>query len=173
MDEAHEMILSNPFDRWELITKINDDPALFKTFIEKALSDDQPHAWRAAWILGHCTSANDQRLVPYTERMVQSIPGRKDGHQRELLKLLQKVDLDDDLEGWLFDHCMSIWEAIGKTPSVRIVAFRMLAKIAGKYPELVHELSILTQNEYTETLSPGVKRSLKKIAENLQSGTDE
>jgi hypothetical protein len=73
------------------------------------------------------------------------------------------MDLKDDQEGYLFDECMNIWESVGKSPSVRITAFSILADIAKKYPELRHELEFLTQNQYTETLSPGIRLSFDRI----------
>lgn len=58
---------------------------------------------------------------------------------------------------------MEIWEQVGKIPSVRIFAFRLIVRIARKYPELKNEIAFLTQPHYTETLSPGIRNSVHKL----------
>ena len=67
----------------------------------------------------------------------------------------------------LFDTCLSIWSSIGKSPSVRILAFKQLVTIITKYPELVDELSHVMDDEYAETLSPGIKRIFVRLREHL------
>jgi hypothetical protein len=67
----------------------------------------------------------------------------------------------------LFDICAGIWEKINKKPSVRHNAFRMLVKIAKKHPVLTKEVALLTQNQYLESMSPGVQRSILKMLEEL------
>jgi len=127
------------------------------------LTDNEPQGWNAAWLLEHCVMKNDPRIRKHVSSLIQSLNGKRDGHQREILKILMKMELKDDQEGFLFDECMNIWESIGKSPSVRISAFSIMAGIAKKYPELKHELEFLTQEQYTETLSPGIKHSFNKI----------
>jgi hypothetical protein len=149
-------------NRDELISNINAYPDQFKETLRIALKDE-PQAWNAAWLLEHCVMKNDPRIREHVFSLIQAIKGKRDGHQREILKILRKMDLKDDQEGYLFDECMNIWESVGKSPSVRITAFSILADIAKKYPELRHELEFLTQNQYTETLSPGIRLSFDRI----------
>jgi hypothetical protein len=149
-------------NRDELISNINAYPDQFKETLRIALKDE-PQAWNAAWLLEHCVMKNDPRIREHVFSLIQAIKGKRDGHQREILKILRKMDLKDDQEGYLFDECMNIWESVGKSPSVRITTFSILADIAKKYPELRHELEFLTQNQYTETLSPGIRLSFDRI----------
>ena len=155
--------LGTRFNKEKFITAVNAKPEHFKETFEIALGNDLPQSWRAAWVLNHTLKKNDERLDPYIDRMVNSLFQKPDGHQRELLKLLEKSELNDDIEGQLFDKCITIWESVEKSPSVRVVAFRILAKVAQKYPEMKNELEFLTQDHYVEGLSPGIKRSFQKI----------
>ena len=163
MEDPLQGIFANRAIKDELISNINAFPDQFQATIKVALSDKQPQAWRATWILGHCVMKNDPRIRDHITAFINALNKRKDGHQREILKILEKMDLKDDQEGHLFNECMNIWESIGKSPSVRITAFRILVKISKNYPELNHEIEFLTQDRYTETLSPGVKHSFEKI----------
>lgn len=156
-------------NREELISNINAYPDQFKETLKVALTDNEPQGWNAAWLLEHCVMKNDPRIRKHVTSLIKSLKGKGDGHQREILKILRKMNLNDGQEGYLFDECMNIWETVGKSPSVRITAFSILVTIAKKYPELKNELEFLTQDHYTETLSPGIKHSFDRIWAELQS----
>ncbi len=157
-----EHILTNAY-KDEMIAFLTSHPEYFHEGMELAISDSQPYAWRAAWLLFDCMEENDARVKKYIEKILRVIPDRADGHQRELLKILLRMELREEHEARLFDNCMSMWEDIGKSPSVRYTAFRCIAKLAKKYPELSNEIRGLTQDRYLDTLSPGVKRSIMKM----------
>ncbi|MEP0366408.1 MAG: hypothetical protein ABJN36_15230 [Cyclobacteriaceae bacterium] len=164
MTVLEEMFVSRT-SRETMIETVKTDDANFQEAVRIALAGVQPACWRAAWILGHSAESNDPRLQPHADRLIETIPGKEDGYQRELLKVVCKIKLSEEQEGRLFDICMSIWEAVGKSPSVRSCAFNFIVEVAMQYPELSSEITFLTQPEYLEPLSPGIRRSVeKKIA---------
>lgn len=142
---------------------INNDADQFSKAIEYATSDEHPVNWRAAWVLNHCVVKNDKRLIGYLDNLINAVKDKRDGHQRELLKLIERFDLDEEHESILFDTCLTIWQEIYKSPGTRIIAFRFLVKMVKKYPELIGEIDHLTQNHYTALLSPGIKNQFKRI----------
>ena len=168
MEVSLENILTDRLSKEEMISFMNKHPFQFEKTINVALTDNQPQAWRAAWLLGHCMNKDDHRIQARIKAIIEAIGTKKDGHQRELLKILEKMNINEDHEGALFDVCMTIWESINKSPSVRIVAFRILAETAKKYPELNKEIEFFTQNHYTETLSPGILHSFVNIKKELK-----
>lgn len=162
METALEQVLQS-FRKDKMIEYLTNHPEEYTEAIELALGDKQPYSWRAAWLLFDCLEANDARLRGYIDHIIRAIPSKKDGHQRELLKILSMMELGEDHEGIVFDICMNTWEKIHLTPSVRYTAFRLMLAIASKYPELLREIELLTDDNYTETLSPGVRHSLVKL----------
>jgi hypothetical protein len=147
----------------EMISFLISHPEHFEEAIKLAISDKQPFSWRSAWLLWSCMEENDKRIQKYIKAIVDGIKTKKDGHQRELIKILYKMDIKEKYEGILFDICMTIWEGIGKNPSVRITALKFILKVANKHPELLEEIVFLTQDHYLESLSPGVKRSIERM----------
>lgn len=162
METALEHILMNSY-KDEMISFMNAHPEYFDEAIELAISDKQPYSWRAAWLLWSCIDENDTRVQKHIDKIVSTTKTKSDGHQRELLKILLMMELDEKYEGVLFDICMDIWEQISKAPSVRINALRLIIKIADKHPELRQEISFLTQDHYLESLSPGARHSALKL----------
>ena len=158
-----ENILLERINKDQLISRLQTHGEDFKECVRIASSTKQPQAWRGAWILNHCIQDNDIRVRDFIPAFLEVINYTIDGHQREILKILLRMDLDEDQEGLLFDACLHIWEAVGKSSSVRITAFKVLSGITRKYPDLLNELEFAVQEQYLEPLSPAIKTSAIKI----------
>jgi hypothetical protein len=162
METALEHIITSSY-KDGMISFMHAHPEYYDEAIELAISDKQPYSWRAAWLLWSCLKENDPRIQRNIENIINSLTTKKDGHQRELLKILLKMELNEEHEGILFDICVTIWETINKKPSVRFTAFKFILKIARNYPDLSNEIAFLSRNQYLESLSPGVKRSIARM----------
>ncbi|MFT7035832.1 MAG: hypothetical protein ACJA2S_004356 [Cyclobacteriaceae bacterium] len=157
-----EIMFSSRISIEAMVKVVNSSAENFNETIQLACTNKTPQSWRAAWILGHCTKKNDQRISDFLNVLITTVDKKKDGHQRELIKLIIKNKLNEEQEGLLFDICMNIWETSNKSPSVRYFAFQFIVTIVKKYPELRREIDVLTQPEYLETLSPGIRKGLEK-----------
>ena len=146
-----------------MISYLEKHPEDFDEAIKLAVSDKQPYSWRAAWLLWSCMGENDARIQKYVKIIVDCLPNKENGHQRELIKILLRMKLNDKQEGMLFDICMSVWEKINRTPSVRYTAFKFILESAKKHTELAKEIIYLTQDHYMDSLSPGAKKSITKM----------
>jgi hypothetical protein len=162
MGTALEHVLTSTY-KVGMISYLKAHPEDIDEAIKLAISDRQPYAWRAAWLLWSCMEENDPRVQKYIKEIVNSVKEKKDGHQRELIKILLQMDLAKKYEGLLFNICLDVWEQINKNPSVRYTAMKFIIKMAKKHPDLAKEITFLTQDQFMETLSPGVKRSLDKM----------
>jgi hypothetical protein len=151
----------------QMISFLKSHPEHFDEAIQLAISDKQPYSWRAAFLLWGSIEDNDKRIQKHIKSIVSCIYEKEDGHQRELLKILYKMKISEKLEGQIFNICMNLWEQISKDPSVRMTAFKFIVKIVKEHPELLEEINFLTQDHYLESLSPGVKRSIEKIKQEL------
>jgi len=165
MESALEKTLTSCYKN-EMISFMKAHPECFEKAVELAVSDKQPYSWRAAWLLWSVIEENDQRIKKFIKRIVNAAKTKSDSHQRELLKILLMMELDEKYEAVLFDICMGIWEQISKAPSVRVNALKLIVKIANKHPELKKEILFLAQDHYLESLSPGARHSVKKIMMN-------
>lgn len=155
-----------------LVAYINDHPEYFEEAVDLALSDKKPYCWRAASLVGDYITFDDKKIKKHIGKIVKALQEKEDGHQRELLKILLKMNLNQKQAGVVFDICIGLWESIQKQPSVRITAMRMIFKFAESYPELENEIAYLFQEHYLETLSPGVKHSIKKMLKNKKQNMD-
>ena len=166
METALEQILTRSYKE-KMIRHMAEHPEDFEEAIQLAVLDKPPYSWRAAWLLWSCMENNDERLQGYIKEIIVIIPTRKDNLQRELFKILYTMELNEEEEGKVFHICLEVWEQIHKKPSVRLNAFQLIIKIARKYPDLLHEIVLLTQDQYTDTLSPGVSHSVSKLVKTI------
>ena len=166
METALEHILTSSYKEG-MISYMNTHPEDFEEAVQLAISDKQPYAWRAAWLLWSCMKENDSRVQGHIKSIIDTITSKNDDHQRELLKILLLLDLSEEYEGFLFQVCASVWEKIDKKPSVRHTAFKTLIKIAKKHPDLTHEIIFLTQNQYMDSLSLAARKSIYKMLNEL------
>lgn len=156
-----EVMFSDRISIEAMVKVVNASSENFNEAIQLACMNKEPQSWRAAWILGHCTIKNDVRVADHINTLIAAVDRKKDGHQRELIKLIIKNKLNEDQEGLLFDACMNIWEIPRKSSSVRYFAFQFIVSTAKKYPELKQEIDFLTQPEYLDSLSPGIRKGLE------------
>jgi hypothetical protein len=143
-------------------------PEDFEEAIKLAITDKQPYSWRAAWLLWSCMDNNDQRIKKYVEKIIDTLTTKSDDQLRELLIILQRMELKDEYKGKLFDICVNIWREIGKQPSVRYNAFKLMVKIIKRHPDLSKEIGFLTESQYTDSLSDTVKKSISKMISELK-----
>lgn len=166
METEVEKILTSCY-KDGMISFVNENPESFRELIELTIADKQPYSWRAAWLVWSCMDKNDKRIRKYIKDMINVLPERNDSQQRELLKILEQMEIKEEFEGLLFDHCVSVWKRIDKRPSVRFNALKILIKIAHRYPELAKEIILLTKNQYLASLSPCVNKSVNKMIKDL------
>lgn len=153
----------------DLILFMDSHPAYFDEAITLAISNKQPYSWRSAWLLWSYIKENDRRVQNHVQSIIDALPTKTDSHQRELLKILLQMKLNDKQEGYLFSHCISIWEKINKKPSVRFIAFKFIIKIVKDHPNLINELEFLTEKKYLDSLSEAAQKSISKMADELSN----
>ena len=161
MEQEWIEMLNQAIPKEMLIGYLKKNPQLKDYTIRLSLENQHPASWKACWVLQVTSAVNDPDLIPYLDSMIQSLEGKTDGHQRELLKLIQRLPWNEDQEGLLYEACMEIAGSLHKSPSVRLTAFRLLSSLVVKYPELWHEVQTILSEDYLENISPGIRNSFK------------
>ena len=161
-----EHILTNSH-KAEMIAYMESHPKDFTEAIQLAIADKQPYSWRASWLLWSCMQKNDKRVSKYLKQIIDVLPERKDNQQRELLMIIQRMELNDKYEGQLFDFCVEIWKQIGKNQSLRCNAFKILVTLSKKHPSLIREINLLRDSYYTQALSDCAQKKISQLMNDL------
>ncbi len=144
----------------ELIDLLSKDEQITELLAKYAFSKKE-NAWRAVWALYHSIESNGtEKLQKYADDFVKLAKSiKQDGYLRETIKIINKLDLNEEQTCEMYDLCMEILWDNKKQPSVRSVAFDFLLKTAEKYPELYNEI-LLVFERVKEHLSQGIKNSM-------------
>ena len=126
-----------------------------------ALRNDKD-SWIHAWQINHVKKTELIKIQEQVDKIISAIDGKNDGHQRELLKVLLKLNLTDDQLSLLWDICLRVWLDIQKQSSVRISAYKILVNAAKKFKPLSDELVRLTEEKHITSLSNGIRNSTYK-----------
>ncbi|TLX78340.1 hypothetical protein E9993_01280 [Labilibacter sediminis] len=167
METNLEYILTH-YSKADMIAHIKSHPEKFEELVTLAISDKQPFSWRAAWLLWSCMEKNDQRIHKYLDKIINTIPSKPDNQVREFLIILQQIELSDHEESRLFDLCINIWKKTDKQASVRYNAFKLMIMIAQKHAGLLGEITLLTESQYTDSLSNNAKKSILKMVTEIE-----
>ncbi|MBL7931610.1 MAG: hypothetical protein JNL60_06905 [Bacteroidia bacterium] len=161
-ETALEHLINNSHKK-ELVPYLNKRRAYFAELLRLALSDKPHYSWRAAWLLWSCVEKNDKRIRKQVAKIIKTIPKRPDSQQRELIILLEKMELSPANEGRLYYICSEIWKQPAKNPSLRSHAIKTMYRIAKHHPELLEEVKALNTSPYTDNLSNTVKNNISKF----------
>ena len=149
----------------DMVTDLFHNGFYYKNFpfLLKHMQDNvKPSSWRSAWVVNHLMKKDDKRIKKHLTKIIKSINGKTDGHQRELIRIVRKMNLSEKNEGLFFDICMQVWEDVHKKPATRHYAGLFIIEMAKKYPEIKNELEYLTTDYYTKTLSTDIKRIFER-----------
>ncbi|MCC6549643.1 MAG: hypothetical protein IT279_06195 [Ignavibacteriaceae bacterium] len=146
-----------------MISYIQTTPSAYPDLIKLALADEPRYSWRAAWLLWIVMEINDKRLRRHLPKIAGILPERNESHQRELMIILQKMELPDTLAAPVFDFCITAWNNPSAALSMRYNALKLISRITDSYPELQTELSALAADEVKSSLPKSLRRCADKL----------
>ena len=65
----------------------------FDFLLKHMMEDVKPTSWRSAWVVGQLMDENDTRVKKILPKIIKSIKGKNDGHQRELIRIVRRMKL--------------------------------------------------------------------------------
>lgn len=122
-----------------------------------------------AWLLSTCADHDSSVVVPYLDRLTEILENTElTGVRRNIVRVLSKVDLPEELHGRLADICFSLLASRKEPVAVRVFSMIVLHNLCGKYPEMARELCLIIKEDI-ENGSPGFKSRGRKVLKDLES----
>ncbi|MDA3820320.1 MAG: hypothetical protein PF590_07680 [Candidatus Delongbacteria bacterium] len=159
------------FDKEELVTMIHENK-LYDVCFDLAMTNDNPAAWRSAWVLSACRKKYPEQCKKYLPDVIRALPLiTRDGQIRELLKIFRNLayeELPEQETGLLFDFCMHTFQDAAKQPGTRSTALQVLLIFARKEPDLLGEIQAAF-HFIKPQLSKGIRQSCEHKINRLQN----
>jgi hypothetical protein len=132
------------------------------------LGDDKRLAQYAAFTVSMIGSRDPEMFYPYIRPMFDRLDKNvHDAVIRCVLQIFQDLDFPEDLEGLIFDKCMSLLISPKNPAAFRVYAMNILVNICEKYPELKVEvkpvISDVLQASELPSITSRAKRELKRL----------
>lgn len=143
---------------------IGHDAERFAALMEIFLSNDYRLCQRSAWVLSHVAQKSPLLVEPWLPRMVAKMrePGIHDAVKRNVVRLLEDIDIPDAIVDDLADLCFQFLANPHEAIAIRAFSMTVLEKICRKIPELKPELRLLIE-EHFEHGTAAFKSRGKKI----------
>lgn len=145
----------------EMVNRVKSTPELFDLLLKGALDLNPKLGWRSAWLLWDCMEYNDPRIHDILPELFAKMSEFPDNQQWNLLMVLHRLQVPEKWESKLFDYCLKIFTLEDKKPAFRYNAWKFMLQMAQKHNELWQEVAWVSTPEMLESLSPGVRHSIK------------
>lgn len=166
MENLREQLLKvNSKANCKVILKwVGTNPDRYKELIDLFLENEYRISQRAAMVVGDLHRVYPFMIIPYLPRVVKNLRNASitDAVKRNSVRILQEIDVPDDLQGDVLDICFT-WLADPKMPvAVRAFSMTVCWNICQKIPELMPELR-MTIEDWIDQGTPGFKSRGNKI----------
>lgn len=142
-------------------------PSLIDDLMVCFFADEIQLCQRASWPLMFIGVAAPEIIRPYLSKMVDHLPRAKhDAQIRNTVRIFEEIDIPEDVEGPLFEHCFGYLLDSKYATAIRAFSLTVLEKIANKYPDLKVELKaelIVQQDTGTVGFKNRAKKTLKRL----------
>ena len=148
---------------------IGSNQDLFDELMGLFFDDEYRVAQRAAYAVSHCVDKYPFLINPHLEQLVHNLENKKIhiAVKRNTVRILQDVDVPEELLGTLADYCFKFLLDPKETVAVRVFSMQILYNICKKEPDLANELKVVIE-EFLPTGTAGFKSRGKKILKGLQ-----
>lgn len=151
-----------------LAKKIGADQAAFDEMVELMLHDEIKVTQRAAWVVSHCFDDYPWLIEKHLETLIDNLANTStDTVKRNTVRILQFVDIPDDLLGITADTCFSLLNSSKESIAVRAHCMTILFNVVKKYPEMKEELKVSIEDQLPFA-SAGIKNRGLKILKAIE-----
>ena len=164
------ILLSGSGPSWEKSTSefVCAESSRFEDLMECLFSGDPQLAHRATLIVLQVSKRQPEWLEPQTPKMVESLDtGLSDWHKRNLLRILQYLEIPKSHWGHAADQCFKYLSSPEETVAVKVFSMSVLYNLVQELPELAGELRFLIEEQYP-TGSPGFRARGRKVLGQLK-----
>ncbi len=148
---------------------ITSNPSAISDLMALFFSDSIQLSQRSSWALLFIGLESPWIIKPYLSKMVDLLPtANHDAQIRNTIRIFEEIEIPEDLEGPLFEHCFNYLMDHKRPTAIRAFSLHVLEKIAHRHPELKHELieEITLQKDHGTV---GFKNRAKKVLKRLKS----
>lgn len=164
MNIEHELLAEHSKKQTaKVVEYVGDDAARFAELVRLFVGPVYRVSQRAAWAVSNCIERHPQLVKPHFKTLFEQLE-RDDSHvavRRNVVRLLQFVEIPKRYEGRVFDVCYNLFENVAEPIAVRCFAMTVAVNIARDSPDLMAELKTVAANQ-PEKMSAGFRSRVRR-----------
>lgn len=126
---------------------------------------------RAAMVVSALFDYEKEMMQPYIKDMVLKLQQEnlQVAVKRNIVRILQEVEVSDDLLSDLYDRCAFFIQSPSETIAVKAFSMKVMVKICARYPGLKQETYLIIEEEKRRNQAKGVQARSKAMLKILDS----
>lgn len=142
------------------------DEKFYVELLDEIEKGEVTPSMKASWILGTVTGIDKRFATRYANRLVALLKNATvGGVQRELLKSLYKVDINNESEGILVNTCFQLLQDNQSDLAVKYYCVKVIQRMLKRYPDLKGELVEILKSQQEIHTASWCRQSKKILAE--------
>jgi hypothetical protein len=140
---------------------IGDDARRFAELMKIFFDGECRLTQRAAWPMSYCAERRPELIRPYLPKLIDYLKREdmRDAVKRNVVRLLQYVEIPRRLEGKVYSHCVDLIDDAYEPVAVRAFALTVAARVAKSEPDLMNELRLIVRKHLPHTTAAFQKRA--------------
>lgn len=145
---------------------IGNDPTRFKALMELFLKGAYRTTQRAGWPLSYCVEAYPDLIKPWYAALLKKLeePGTHIAVTRNILRMLQCVNIPKRYQGKIMSSCFDFIEAPQTAVAVKAFSLSILQNLVKQYPEIGPELKVIIEEKWDQSPPAFRSRARKLLA---------
>jgi hypothetical protein len=149
----------------KIVRYVGKDPNKFSALVKAFLEGPYRVTQRLAWPLSYCVEENAALIHPHLSQILRYVrqPGLHDSVKRNVMRLLQFIDVPMKHQGTVADLCFKFFGDTKESVAIRVFAMTVLANLAKQIPELKNELIPIIEDQLPFGSAAFVSRGQKVL----------
>jgi len=145
---------------------VGQDKSMFEELYLICKNEDPKFNHRASWVLNHIVENYPELIDPYASEIVIWLENQNSSTQRNMLRALTFVKLQEDDFGRYYDLCLNLVLDQTRDVAVKVHAMEIASRIVLEYPDLKNEFMDTIEQFYEES-SVAYQARVRKIRKKM------
>jgi hypothetical protein len=151
-----------------IVQYVANDRKKFAELMNLFLNGEYRVSQRAGWPLSYCAQRYPELVKPYFRKLLDMLdkPGIHDAVIRNIVRILQYVEIPSSLHGRLMNKCFEYISSNSTPVAIKAFSLTVLENLSKHYPGISQELKLVIEERMpheTAAFSSRAKKILKKL----------
>jgi hypothetical protein len=153
-----------------IVRYIGSDAKRFNELVKIFVGNDDLLTRWAGWPLSDVVRKHPAMIAPHLKQVLKLVdrPKAHEAVKRDVMRLLQFIDIPGKLAGLAFDKAFTLFSDSGEAIAVRVFAMQVMADVAMKEPGLKNEVILAIEADLPYG-SPAYRSRARRLLKTLKS----